>query len=232
MSCPLVLFFFFWSVCLAAFALLVFDVFFTCFLREKERRLVELDMDRTVGHDDTYALLARLTGKAGIPRDDPLWQTLLTAKVPLQRGSSTSVADLEQITQNFCAQLPCNNTATGNFQTLLLCALDHLELAQAEPVTQAQLESACGAVMLVTIILRHMVETLEAEARPSAAHLQPRACAARTHTRERPCHHIHQNRVRSHSPRRTCCRTSSCRHRQTVRAPRSRRSADGSSRRC
>ena len=114
----------------------------------------------------TSTLLARLTGKAAVPRDDALWQTLLTAKVPLQRGGSTSVADLEQITQNFCAQLLRNNAATGNFQTLLVCTLDHLELAQAEPVTQAQLESACSAVMLVTIILRHMVETLEAEARP------------------------------------------------------------------
>ena len=189
-------------------------------------------MDRTVGHDDTYALLARLTGKAGIPRDDPLWQTLLTAKVPLQRGSSTSVADLEQITQNFCAQLPCNNTATGNFQTLLLCALDHLELAQAEPVTQAQLESACGAVMLVTIILRHMVETLEAEARPSAAHLsRAQAPHARTHASASVAISV-KTAFRSHSPRRTCCRTSSCRHCQTVRAPRSRRSADDSSRRC
>lgn len=182
--------------------------------------------------DATFTLLARLTGKAAVPRDDTLWQTLLTAKVPLQRGGSTSVADQEQITQNFCAQLLRNNAATGNFQTLLVCALDHLELAQAQPVTQAQLESACSAVMLVTIILRHMVETLEAEARPSAANLQPRARAVRTHTRERPCRHIRQNRVRSHSPRRTCCRTSSCRHRQTVRAPRSRRWADGSSRRC
>ena len=144
----------------------------------------------------TSTLLARLTGKAAVPRDDALWQTLLTAKVPLQRGGSTSVADLEQITQNFCAQLLRNNAATGNFQTLLVCTLDHLDLAQAEPVTQAQLESACSAVMLVTIILRHMVETLEAEARPSTAH-QLRARAVRTHTRERPCRHIRQNRVRT-----------------------------------
>ena len=123
--------------------------------------------DTELGMDEaTSTLLARLTGKAAVPRDDALWQTLLTAKVPLQRGGSTSVADLEQITQNFCAQLLRNNAATGNFQTLLVCTLDHLELAQAEPVTQAQLESACSAVMLVTIILRHMVETLEAEARP------------------------------------------------------------------
>ena len=180
----------------------------------------------------TSTLLARLTGKAAVPRDDALWQTLLTAKVPLQRGGSTSVAELEQVWQNFCVQLLRNNAATGNFQTLLVCALDHLELAQAEPVTQAQLESACSAVSLVTIILRHMVETLEAEARPSATHPQPRARAVRTRTRERPCRHIRQNRSTVATPRRTCCRTLSCRHRQTVRAPRSRRLADGSSRRC
>ena len=61
------------------------------------------------------------------------------------------------------------------------------ELAQAEPVTQAQLESACSAVSLVTIILRHMVETLEAEARPSATQPQPRAHApyARAHASAR-----------------------------------------------
>ena len=135
----------------------------------------------------TSTLLARLTGKAAVPRDDALWQTLLTAKVPLQRGGSTSVAELEQVWQNFCVQLLRNNAATGNFQTLLVCALDHLELAQAEPVTQAQLESACSAVSLVTIILRHMVETLEAEARPSATHPQPRAHApyARAHASAR-----------------------------------------------
>ena len=79
----------------------------------------------------TSTLLARLTGKAAVPRDDALWQTLLTAKVPLQRGGSTSVAELEQVWQNFCVQLLRNNAATGNFQTLLVCALDHLELAQA-----------------------------------------------------------------------------------------------------
>ena len=181
----------------------------------------------------TSTLLARLTGKAAVPRDDALWQTLLTAKVPLQRGGSTSVAELEQVWQNFCVQLLRNNAATGNFQTLLVCALDHLELAQAEPVTQAQLESACSAVSLVTIILRHMVETLEAEARPSATQPQPRAHApyARAHASARLAISA-RNRNTVATPRRTCCRTLSCRHRQTVRAPRSRRSADGSSRRC
>ena len=179
----------------------------------------------------TSTLLARLTGKAAVPRDDALWQTLLTAKVPLQRGGSTSVAELEQVWQNFCVQLLRNNAATGNFQTLLVCALDHLELAQAEPVTQAQLESACSAVSLVTIILRHMVETLEQRRAPlrptpSRAH----APYARAHASARVA--ISARPQYGCNPTQTCCRTLSCRHRQTMRAPRSRRSADGSSRRC
>jgi len=107
--------------------------------------------------------LERLTGPAAISRDDPFWTTLLTAKVPLQRGGGGSVAELEATYHRFCAELLRNNGKTGNFQTLLLCTLDHLEAAQAERATQTQLEQAAAALMLVRLFLRHMVETLEAE---------------------------------------------------------------------
>ena len=113
--------------------------------------------------------LERLTGRMPIARDDSFWQTLLNSKVPLERGGS--VADLEQTTQHFCAELLRNNRQSGNFQALMLCALDRLQQAQSSRATLAELEQCCGAIMLVRLFLRHMVETLEAEVRAAATRL-------------------------------------------------------------
>ena len=120
-------------------------------------------MGSTASAPDLSAL-EQVCGQTAIAKEDPFWQTLLTAKVPLQRGDA-SAANVEQIATNLCTELMRNNATTGNFQVLLLCTLEHMEKAVAPRATPEQLSQCAAALVLVRLFLRHMVETLEAEAR-------------------------------------------------------------------
>ena len=99
-------------------------------------------MGSTASAPDLSAL-EQVCGQTAIAKEDPFWQTLLTAKVPLQRGDA-SAANVEQIATNLCTELMRNNATTGNFQVLLLCTLEHMEKALAPRATPEQL-SQCAA---------------------------------------------------------------------------------------
>ena len=110
--------------------------------------------------------LARVTGAQGIAPDDPFWESLLTTNVPVSRADDLATASFAA-----CSELVGNNLQSGNFQSLVLKTIELLERAVDPHAGAAQLHQCCGAVFLVRLFLKHMLETLEPE--DIVLHLQP-----------------------------------------------------------
>lgn len=109
----------------------------------------------------TAPLLDRLTGREPIPSDDRFWQELLASAVSLPAGSS--VEDVTAISRAYCAELVRNNPRSGNFGALAAAMAERLGRATRSAATDTEMQQACGAVFLLRIFLKHMLETLEPE---------------------------------------------------------------------
>jgi hypothetical protein len=108
-------------------------------------------------------MLDRLTGREAIATGDPFWHQLLASTVSLPAGSSGD--DFTAISRGYCLELARNNGRSGNFRSLVLTMVDRLARATSPTSSAASVQQACGSVFLVRVFLKHMLETLEPEAR-------------------------------------------------------------------
>ena len=122
--------------------------------------------------------LERLSGPAPIRLDDAeLWEELFSLQLP-----SSTAEELQQASHAFCAEMARNNAQSGNLQTLIRRTIDLLTLAQRPRANPGVLRQACNSVFLLRLFLKHMIETLDADA--LITHLatpQEDAAAAYTH---------------------------------------------------
>jgi hypothetical protein len=122
-------------------------------------------------------MLDWLTGREPIAPGDPFWHQLLASTVSLPAGSSGD--DVTAVSRGYCVEMCRNNARSGNFQSLALTMIDRLARATSSTSSAASVQQACGSVFLVRVFLKHMLETLEPEAR--SAHAAPLARAALAH---------------------------------------------------
>lgn len=109
------------------------------------------------------SLLDRLTGREPIATGDPFWHQLLASTASLPAGSAGD--DVNAISRGYCLEMGRNNARSGNFQSLALTVVDRLARATSPASSAASVLQACGGVFLVRVFLKHMLETLEPEAR-------------------------------------------------------------------
>ncbi len=109
--------------------------------------------------------LETLASSTSVTPDDPLWNQLLSLKLPV--SGSAAAQELSDASFAFCAEMVRNNGRSGNFQTLILRVVDQCELACRPRASVVHLQQACGCVFLLRLFLKHMIETLE------PAELQP-----------------------------------------------------------